>query len=200
MPLYIVGAGGAGRETYDATLAAGTPAVGFVDERLAGTTVRNLPVVAMDDAPEGAEFVIGIADPHARRRVAAQLVANGLHPAQVTHPRAIVGPETTIGPGCIFLGNCHVSSSIAIGAHCQVHYNATVGHDCVLDDFVTVYPGANVSGSVHLETGATVGSNAVVLQGRTVGADAFVGAGAVVTRDVAAGAVVVGSPARPVMR
>jgi sugar O-acyltransferase (sialic acid O-acetyltransferase NeuD family) len=200
VPLYIVGAGGAGRETYDAALAAGTSVTAFVDERLAGTVVRGLPVIGADEVSADGEFVIGIADPQVRRRLAAQLVKNGLAPIGVVHPRAIIGPDTTVGVGGIFFGNCHVSSSITIGAHCQVHYNATVGHDTVFADFVTIYPGANISGSVHLETGVTVGSNAVVLQGRTVGADAFVGAGAVVTRDVAPGVVVVGSPARPLSR
>jgi len=198
--LCIAGAGGVGREAYDAALAAGVAVRAFLDDRLGGTVVRGLPVLAPADAPAGASYLIGIADPHVRHRLARLLDERGLVPVTVIHPRAIIGPDTTFGTGCLVLGGAHVSSSIRIGDHAQVQYNATVGHDAVLADRVTVYPGANVSGSVFLDEDVTVGSNAVVLQGLKVGRGAFVGAGAVVTRDVAAGLVVVGAPARPLVR
>jgi sugar O-acyltransferase (sialic acid O-acetyltransferase NeuD family) len=198
--LCIAGAGGVGREAYDAALVAGVAVRAFLDDRLSGTVVRGLPVLAPADAPAGASYLIGIADPHVRRRLARLLDERGLVPVTVIHPRAIIGPDTTLGTGCLVLGGAHVSSSIRIGDHAQVQYNATVGHDAVLADRVTVYPGANVSGSVFLDEDVTVGSNAVVLQGLKVGRGAFVGAGAVVTRDVAAGLVVVGAPARPLVR
>jgi sugar O-acyltransferase (sialic acid O-acetyltransferase NeuD family) len=197
MSLYIAGAGGVGRETYDAALAAGIDVAGFLDDGRAGEEVRGLPVIRPDEAPEGASFIVGIADPLARRRLASLLIERGLTPKEVIHPRSIIGPETHFGPGALVLGGAHVSSSVAAGEHCQVHYNATVGHDAVFGDRVTVYPGANVSGSVFLADDVTVGSGAVVLQGLSVGPGAFIGAGAVVTRGVPAGQVVVGSPARP---
>lgn len=195
--LYIAGAGGVGREALDVALAAGIPVAGFLDDTRAGDQIRGLPVGEMTGAPAGSLYLVGIASPDARRRLSALLDAAGLSAAALIHPRSVIAPETTWQPGLLVMAGAHVSSSVTIGAHCQVHYNATVGHDSVLEDFVSVYPGANVSGSVLLEAGSTVGSGAIVLQGRTVGRDAFVGAGAVVTRDVPAGAVVVGSPARP---
>jgi sugar O-acyltransferase (sialic acid O-acetyltransferase NeuD family) len=197
---YIVGGGGVGREAYDAALAARVGIEAFLDDSLSGTVVRGLPVLKPESALSGASYLVGIADPSIRNRLAQLLEAKGLSPMTLIHPRAIIGPETTLGEGCLVLGGAHVSSSIRIGRHVQVHYNATVGRDAVLADRVTVYPGANVSGSVLLDEDVTVGSNAVVLQGLKVGRGTFVGAGAVVTRDLGPGLVVVGAPARPLRR
>ena len=197
MDLYLVGAGGLGREALDVALALGRSVVAFLDDELAGQTMRGLPVLAPPQAPRGEGYLIGIADPVVRARLSGLLDSRGLTAISLIHPTSGIGPETRLAGGCLVHANAYISSGVSIGAHCQVYYNVTLGHDATLDDRVTVFPGANVAGSVHLATDVTVGSNAVIRDELTVGRGSFVGAGAVVTRDVAPGLVVIGSPARP---
>jgi sugar O-acyltransferase (sialic acid O-acetyltransferase NeuD family) len=195
---YIAGAGGFGRESLDALRAlpaCGRPAV-FLDDNVTAAEVDGVPVRRPAEAGPG-EFVVAIADPVARQRLAAALTAAGLTPARLVHPRAVISGGASLAPGCVVLANAFVSAAAVLGAHVHVNYLASVGHDAVLHDFVTVLPGANVAGGVRLGPGATVGSNACVLQGLRIGAGATVGAGAVVTRDQPDGAVVAGVPARP---
>jgi acetyltransferase-like isoleucine patch superfamily enzyme len=132
--LWIAGAGGVGREALDVALAADRSVAGFVDDRLAGTEVRRLPVVGPAEVPSGVAFLVAIGDPAARLAVAARL--GGPFEALVD-PRAIVGPLSSVSAGCLISGGAFVSSSVSLGAHVQVHYNATVGHDCALSEGAT---------------------------------------------------------------
>jgi sugar O-acyltransferase (sialic acid O-acetyltransferase NeuD family) len=183
--LYIVGAGGFGRETLDACIDAGFEVPAFADERLVGACVRGLPVVPVDTIPHGAEVVVAIADPIARRRLAAVTTGAGHRTlATVVHPRATIARGTDVGPGSVVLAHAYVSSGCRLGAQAQISYNAAIGHDAKLDDEVTVLPGANIAGDTHLEAGVTIGSNACVLQGVRVGAGVTIDVGAMVTRDV----------------
>lgn len=197
MALYIVGAGGLGRETFDTLLAAGLDVAAFADELAAGATCRGLPVLELDDLPTPADYVVGIADPAVRRRLVGQLEARGLRAATVVHPRATIAPEVTIGVGSVVMAHAYVSSGVDLGDHVHVNYNVTVGHDTSVASFSTLLPGANVAGSVTLGEGVTIGSNACVLQGLTVGHRTLVAAGAVVTASSDEDLVLVGVPARP---
>jgi nucleoside-diphosphate-sugar epimerase len=128
MSIYIVGAGGFGRETLDAALAAGESVVAFLDDRGVGSC-RGLPVLHPDEAKQDVQFVVAIADPATRARLASSLPARGLIAAVIIHPAALIGPDTSVGDGCIVLANAYISLSCVLGDHVQVTPCVTVEHD-----------------------------------------------------------------------
>jgi sugar O-acyltransferase (sialic acid O-acetyltransferase NeuD family) len=197
-PVYIVGAGGLGREILDALFALGRTAdeLVLVDDHPATVEVHGVPVRRPEEIAGSGRYVVAVGDPAVRRSLFERMQRLGLLPTSVVHPRATVAHDVMVPKGCLILANAFVSTNVRLDAHTQVHYNATVGHDSVLDKFVTVLPGANVAGTVVLHSDVTVGSNACVLPGRIVGARTLIGAGAVVTKHHPADQLLVGVPAR----
>ena len=207
--LVIVGAGGFGRETLDVLRAMDPDEsefafAGFVaqDEPDAGVLARiDASWLGSDEdflkAPSASHYVVAIAAPGLRERLAGRFDAAGLLPATLIHPTAIRGRDAVVGPGSVMAAGSQVTTNIRVGRHVHLDRLVTVGHDCTIADFVTVHPGAVLSGGVAIGTRSLLGTTSCILPGRSVGSDVVVGAGALVTRDVADGTTVIGVPARP---
>ena len=123
MTLYIAGAGGFGRETLDALRASPSGAaapVEFLDDHLDQAAVAGVPVRRPCEVGQGT-FVVAIANPLARRRMAHLLQARGMAAASVIHPRAVVSPGAVLGAGCVVLANSFISTGTTLGAY--VHVN-----------------------------------------------------------------------------
>lgn len=102
MTLYVVGAGGLGQEVLDVATAVGLAVTAFVDERVAGTIVRDLPVVDAHEVENSAEHLIGIAHPRVRARLADLLDTRGAVARTLVHPTAVVAPGTSFGFGSLW--------------------------------------------------------------------------------------------------
>lgn len=207
-PLYVIGAGGFGREVFsmlESSGNAGRPIAGFIDdapsaadrERVEVLGSRILGGVAhLVNRTEPFAAVVAIGSAPARQAVVAALSGSPVTYPTVVHASATIGLGVELAEGVVLAPGCRLSTNIRLGRHVHVDQNAVVGHDTTVGDYARLNPQACVSGSVTIGSGALVGAGATVLQGLVVGNDAVVGAGAVVVRDVPPAVVVKGVPAR----
>jgi sugar O-acyltransferase (sialic acid O-acetyltransferase NeuD family) len=182
--LYIVGAGGFGRE-----LLQWVKDINAVQEKwiIKGFLDDNL----------NEELALGIAEPHIKEKLVKMLMDKGAKFATVIHPSARICEFCEYGEGLVMYPNS------AIGPNCKVGNYVTLlssglGHDAEVDDFVTICSYCGVSGHVKIGKRSFIASHVVLPPSKKVGEDAYVGAGSVVVRNVRAGKKVFGNPAREI--
>lgn len=218
IPLVILGGGGVAREIHDIIEAINLQAqnlghykeidfLGFIAEDFenSGLLLERGPILGGDEVlinlPEGTKYVVGIGDGQIRSKVSAKANAAGLLPHTLIHPEAQIGRYSNqIGPGSIICFGVSITTNVRIGSHVFLDRTSTIGHDVLIHDFVSVYPHVSISGDVEIQTLSTIGTGARIIQGLKVGQESFVGAGAVLTKNVEAGKIVIGVPARELVR
>lgn len=208
--LYIIGAGGFGRET--AWLAERINEEkrtweirGFIDdnEALRGTVCGGYPVLGglgyLQEITREAWCVCAVGNAAVRKKIIGRLgKADQIRFATLTDPKADISGRVSVGEGSIICAGNIITVDICIGKHNIINLDCTIGHDAVLEDFVTLYPSVNVSGQVTIGQCAEIGTGANIIQGKRIGDRTVIGAGAVVINDIGDDCTAVGSPARVV--
>lgn len=103
-----------------------------------------------------------------------------------------IGSLTTVCRGT--LADTVLRNGCKIDDHVHIAHNVDVGEDAF------VIACAEVSGGVKIGPRAWIAPNASVMNQVSIGADAVVGLGGVVVKSVPDGVVVVGNPAKPMLR
>lgn len=196
--LFIVGAGGFGREAVwtveRINAAAQQPlwrVIGFADDdpkkatgNFEGYPMLGTPEKASKDNP-GASVFVAIGDNALRRKLYARLRGHDF-PALID-PSAQVSPTTEFRHGTYVACEAVVSVGTSIGKFAIINARAGVGHDSVVGDFANIAPGVSLSGHTTLGADVFMGTNSCTAPGMTVGDGATVACGTPVLKDVAPG-------------
>lgn len=197
--LFIVGAGGFGREavwTVERINRANQQplwnVIGFADDdpKKATGNFEGYPMLgsvekASKDHP-GSSVFIAVGDNKLRAEIYKRLRGHDF-PALID-PSAQVSPTTEFKHGTFIAPEAVVSVGTDIGKFVIINARAGVGHDTTVGDFVNICPGVSLSGHTTIEDGAFMGTNSCTAPGMTVGAGATVACGTPVMTNVAPGA------------
>lgn len=206
--LYIIGAGGFGREiawlverinekepTWDLK--------GFIDDNQSiwGEFMDSYKVIGgcdiLRNITHDVWVLCAVGSSKTRKRIIDGLGNfEYIHYATVIDPSVQMSKRVQIGEGTMICAGNIITVDVIIGKHNIINLDCTIGHDAVLGDFVTLYPSVNVSGCSTIGDQTELGTGMQTIQGMKVGTQTIVGAGAVVIRDIPDRCVAVGSPAK----
>lgn len=208
--LYIIGAGGFGREVawLVERINAQKPTwdiKGILDDNtsLHGTELNGHTVIGgcdyLKNVAKDAWVVCAVGSPKIRR-VIIEKIQDYLFVkfATLIDPSVILSDTVTVGEGSIICAGTILTVNINVGRHVIINLQCTLGHDDVIEDFVTIYPGANVSGNVVIGAATEIGTGTKIIQGKSIGVESVLGAGAVVVKDIQCNCTAVGIPANVV--
>ena len=204
--VYILGAGGFGREVYGWLLdypefGRSLRFGGFLDDdpgALDGFELEAGIVGSIRDyVPKVSHaLVCGIGRVDLKRRICQPLREAGAEFPTLVHPTAVVGRNVRLGTGVVLCPRVTLTCDIEVGDFVMINCHSSAGHDVSVGAWSTISAHCDLTGHTVVEEAVFMGSGVSVIPGKRVGREAVVGAGSVVIRSVAAGKKVFGNPAR----
>lgn len=204
--LYILGAGGCGRELLGMLLdnekirGKRWNIKGFLDDTNPdiGEIANIYPVIgSIRDYIPGSNdiFMMGIANPKGKEEIAGIIKGRGGVFESFIHHYAALGHYNSIGEGALIYGGFGMTVNVKIGSFVTLQA-CYLGHDVHVSDFATVSSFCNIMGYVKIGKCAFLGSNVAATPKISIGENAYVCVGSVLVRDVPDNTKVIGNPAR----
>ncbi len=203
--LFIIGAGGFGRELY--AWAAQHPdhghawqLAGFLDDNAQALTAFGAfaPIYPLATHRVSADevFLCGLGLPAVKEKLLTPLLQQGAAFINFIHPKATLGARVKLGQGVILCPGAVVSVDVDLGDFVMINLNSTVGHDAKIGAWTTLSAHCDVTGFVEVGPRVFMGSRVSIIPTKKIGEGATLGAGSVIIRDVPPHVTMIGNPAR----
>lgn len=201
-PVIFIGAGGHALSVSD-SLGQEYMLCGFIDDAIKDSYM-GLPVFGnrFIDIPDYKDYYyfVCIGDNANRKKWFNRIRDLGLNTINVIDKTAQVSSMSKIGTGNFFGKFCVVNAGVEIGDNNLLNTFALVEHGCVIGNHTNLSTNCTINGDVVVKDCVYLGSGAVCNGQLTLGECSIVGSGAVVTKDIPNNEVVVGVPAKAIVR
>ncbi|MBR6894096.1 MAG: acetyltransferase [Bacteroidaceae bacterium] len=204
--LIIIGARGAGRETFlTATKSFGYghefDIKGFLDGKT--DALDGLPgyppilsSVESYQVEEDDVFVCALGDPKWRKHYADIILNKSGKFITLIDKTARIGRNAKIGNGCIIRDYAMISCDVNIGDYTYIQPFAVIGHDSVVGNYCHLNTYAFMGGYSSMGDMAIIHTRGTLIPHKKMGMGAIIGAGSVAMTNVKCETTVVGIPAK----
>jgi sugar O-acyltransferase (sialic acid O-acetyltransferase NeuD family) len=202
--IIIIGAGGFGREILDTIyyinqFASKYEVLGFIDKNIQkGSIVNGLPVLGDDSILEfytEVSLIIGICDPHNRRRY-FELYKDRFEFPVIVHPTAIISDYALIGAGSVIQAFCIIAANSIIGKCVAVNARSGIGHDARVGDYTSIQSFCDITGNNNIGKLCYFGTGVKLIPGLIVADESYLCAGTVLFKDITIKSKVLGNPGK----
>lgn len=152
--------------------------------------------ILKDEYP-GAKFILAVADPKTKKIIVEK---NEDRWTSFIHSSAHVSRFATIGKGCVLTPQSIVAADAVLGDFVFFNSNATVGHDSYIGDFTTLYPNTEICGNCNIGKNCVFGIGAYVVPNVTLVDGTKVSAGSIVWESYTEKCLLIGNPAKPLVK
>lgn len=148
-------------------------------------------------------FALTMGDMNIKEQVSKRiLIAGGLIPSLI-HSSVAISRFAKVSECGVLIGRgCEIQHDVEIGEGCILRSNVIIGHNSTLLPYTFCGPLSLIGAYVSLGPKSFIGQRSLLVSGKVdyVGENAMVGAGAVVVKPVEANTIVVGNPAKILMK
>lgn len=204
--LIIIGARGAGRETYETALYTRAydnkeyDIKGFLDDKADAldATPGYPPILGPVETyypQEDDVFICALGDPEWRKHYVEIIIGKGGQFITLIDKTARICTNAKIGMGCVIRRMVELSNDTTVGDFSYLQPFTDIGHDAIIGRYCHLNTNSFMGGYSEIEDMVTLQTHAVLLPHKKVGKCATIGAGTVAIRNVKAGTTVFGVPA-----
>jgi len=115
-------------------------------------------------------------------------------------PSAFVSRTAILGAGCVIYPQCYIGLNARLGDYVFSLSGSIINHDDVIGDRTVLASGVRLAGCVQVEEDCYLGQACTIRQYLRIGHGSLIGMGAVVVKDVPPQSVMVGNPARVLVK
>lgn len=191
--LYIVGAGGYGREiaSYLQTSKKGLKGFifkGFIDDNLNALNTINCPYKIVGRISDYQftnedEVIIAIGNIDVKKKIVAQLKCRVKFFSFVSK-EAYIGNNVTLGEGVLICPGVKLPANIKIGNFVSINIDSRIGHDSVVGDYCSIMPNVDVGGESIIGNEVFLGTKSTIIPRTKIADRTSVGVASVILKEV----------------